>query len=126
MNKIHRLERTLSHLRSLNVFRVNSARYFSSEKNSKGESNDSPILESVVDKETQAETKKDAETTESEKKLSGFAQSYEKFSHIDDKVPETPKTFASLIRDSKFVDVNISCLKITQVFVLYGACNIDL
>ncbi|KAL6428942.1 hypothetical protein ACFW04_008039 [Cataglyphis niger] len=106
MNKIHRLERTLSHLRSLNVFRVNSARYFSSEKNSEGESNDSPILESVVDKETaKAEAKTDATTTESEKKLSGFAQSYDKFSHIGDKIPETPKTFASLIRDSKFVDL---------------------
>lgn len=103
MNKIHRLERTLSHLRSFNVFRVNSARYFSSEKNSEGESNDSPILESAVDKETQAE-KIDTET-ESEKKLSGFAQSYEKFSHIDDKIPEMPKTFVSLIRNSKFVDL---------------------
>ncbi|KMQ87167.1 28s ribosomal protein mitochondrial [Lasius niger] len=105
MNKIHRLERTLTHLRSLNVFRVNSTRCFSTEKNSEGDlTNDSPISESAVDKETQAE-KENTETTESETKLSGFAQSYERFSHIDDKVPETPKTFASLIRNSKFVDL---------------------
>lgn len=105
MNKIYRLERTLAHLRSFSVFRVNSTRCFSTGRNSEGESNDSPILESAVDKEAQVEKKENAETTESEKKLSGFAQSYEKFSHIDDKVPETPKTFASLIRNSKFVDL---------------------
>ncbi|XP_072764949.1 small ribosomal subunit protein bS1m isoform X1 [Anoplolepis gracilipes] len=105
MNKIYRLERTLAHLRSFSMFRVNFTRCFSTGRNSEGESNDSPILESAVDKEAQVEKKENAETTESEKKLSGFAQSYEKFSHIDDKVPETPKTFASLIRNSKFVDL---------------------
>ncbi|GAB1859668.1 28S ribosomal protein S28, mitochondrial [Camponotus japonicus] len=107
MNKIHRLERTLTHLRSLNIFRVNSTRCFSTGKDSEGGINNSSISESVVDKkETQAETKENTETTtEPEKKLSGFAQSYEKFSHINDKVPETPKTFASLIRNSKFVDL---------------------
>lgn len=112
MNKIHRLERTLTHLRSLNIFRVNSTRCFSTGKNSEGETNDSPILESAVDKkETQAETKENTKTTtEPEKRLSGFAQSFEKFSHIDAQVPETPKTFASLIRNSKFVDVNIPCV----------------
>lgn len=105
MHKIHRLERTLTYLRSLNIFRVNSTRCFSAEKNTEGESNDSTISESAVEKETQVKTKENTETTESEAKLSGFAQSYEKFSHIDDKVPEKPKTFASLIRNSKFVDL---------------------
>lgn len=121
MNKIHRLERTLTHLRSLNIFRVNSTRCFSTGKDSEGGINDSSISESVVDKkETQAETKENTETTTGpEKKLSGFAQSYEKFSHINDKVPETPKTFASLIRNSKFVDVNIPCVLLHEIYLFF-------
>lgn len=120
MNKIHRLERTLTHLRSLNIFRVNSTRCFSTGKDSEGESNDSPISESVVDKkETQAEKENTETTTKPEKKLSSFAQSYEKFSHINDKVPETPKTFASLIRNSKFVDVNIPCVLLHEVYLSF-------
>lgn len=102
---------------------MNSTRCFSTGKNSEGETNDSPILESVVDKKvTQAETEEniDADTiTKSEKKLSGFAQSYKKFSHINDKVPETPITFASLIRNSKFVDVNIPCVLLYHIYLFF-------
>ncbi|XP_029158876.1 28S ribosomal protein S28, mitochondrial-like isoform X1 [Nylanderia fulva] len=105
MNKIYRFERTLTYLRSLNVFRVNSTRCLSAEKNSEGENKESPISKSGVEKETQVETKENTEATDSEAKLSGFAQSYERFSHMNDKVPEKPKTFASLIRNSKLVDL---------------------
>lgn len=121
MNKIHRLEKALIHLRSLGVRRANSssARCFSTSKDSEGQSNEShPTVESGTEKDTVTQTKENArETTEPDVKLSGFAQSYEKFSHIDDKKPETPQTFASLIRNSKFVDVNISTLQLQRTFV---------
>lgn len=97
------------HFRSLGVPRVSStfARSFSTNKDSEGQSSDPhPSVEPGAEKEAVTETK--GSTEESETKLSGFAQSYEKFSHIDSKKPETPQTFASLIRNSKFVDVNIS------------------
>jgi len=111
MNKIYRLERALSHLRSVrvnSVLNVNSlsTRCFSTNKDSEGESNDSrSSVESGTETEVVAQSKENAEASESEAKLSGFARSYEKFSHIDDKKPETPRTFASLIRNSKFVDL---------------------
>ncbi|XP_077267068.1 mitochondrial ribosomal protein S28 [Temnothorax americanus] len=108
MNKIHRLEKALMHLRSLVVPRVNSSstRCFSTNKDSEGQGNDShPSVEPGAEKEAVTRTKEDAEASTSEVKLSGFAQSYEKFSHIDDKKPETPQTFASLIRNSKLVDL---------------------
>lgn len=114
MNKIHSLKKVSTHVRSFNIFRANatSMRYFSTEKDSGNETKDSISLESSgTEKESQAETNESAEASKSKTKLSGFAQSYEKFSHIDDKVPETLHTFASLIRHSKFVDVSISNLK---------------
>lgn len=46
-------------------------------------------------------------SAESDKKLGGFAQAFEKYTNI--KEPEAPtqevKTFASLLRSSKFIDV---------------------
>ncbi|XP_012538083.1 28S ribosomal protein S28, mitochondrial-like [Monomorium pharaonis] len=107
MNKIHRLEKALTHLRSLGVLRVNflSTKRFSTNKDSEGQTNESrSFVEPGIEK-TVTQTKENTETSESEAKLSGFAQSYEKFSHIDDKKPETPRTFAFLIRNSKFVDL---------------------
>lgn len=124
MNKIHHLERALTYLRSLSVLRVNSLsmRCFSTDKDSETQSNDSPSarlqdstsVESGTE-EAITQTKEKTETSESEAKLSGFARSYKKFSHINDKKPKTAQTFASLIRNSKFVDVNISCLQCIQL-----------
>lgn len=108
MNKIYRLG-VLSYLRSLNVSRINATatRLFSTEKDSDGGNKDSTSSESPdIEKEIQTKTNNDVE--KSEIKLSGFAQSYEKFSHIDDKREDKPETFASLLRHSKFIDVNIS------------------
>ncbi|XP_011644084.1 28S ribosomal protein S28, mitochondrial [Pogonomyrmex barbatus] len=105
MNKLPRLKRTLTHLRSLNILRINScsARCFSTNKDSEEKSNDSsPSLEFGVEKEV---TPTENVKVESETKLSGFARSYDKFSHIDDKKSETPQTFTSLMRNSKFVDL---------------------
>jgi len=66
-------------------------------------------VEPNIEKEAAIQVNENAEATEeSQAKLSGFARSYEKFSHIDDKKLETPQTFVSLIRNSKFVDVNLS------------------
>lgn len=121
MNKIHRLRKVLTDLRSLNVLRANStsARYFSTSKDLEGETKDAASTEPVIEKEIQAEMKENAEISEFNTKLSGFAQSYERFSHIDDKIPETPQTFVSLIRNSKFVDVNIPCLMYIIVYNIY-------
>ncbi|XP_011166355.1 28S ribosomal protein S28, mitochondrial [Solenopsis invicta] len=110
MNKIHRLEKTLTYLRSLSVLRVNflCTRSFCTNKNSEEQSNDShskTVEHGIEKQQVVTQTKENAEASESEAKLSGFAQSYKKFSHIDDKKPETPRTFASLVRNSKFVDL---------------------
>lgn len=112
MNKIHCLEKALKHLRSFGVPLVNfsSGRCFSTNKDSEGRGNDSQLSVESVTEEAATQTKENAEASESEAKLSGFAQSYEKFSHIDDKKPKTSRTFASLIRNSKFVDVNVVTL----------------
>ncbi|XP_011689998.1 PREDICTED: 28S ribosomal protein S28, mitochondrial-like [Wasmannia auropunctata] len=108
LNTIRCLERALTRLRSLGVPRVNSsaARCFSSSKDSEGPGNDSPVEAGGTEKEAATQTNENAAATasESQTRLSGFARSYEKFSHVDDKRPETPQTFASLIRNSKFVD----------------------
>lgn len=40
-------------------------------------------------------------------KSGGYAKSFEKFTHINDE-PKIPKTFTSLLRNSKFVDVSRS------------------
>ncbi|XP_011879854.1 PREDICTED: 28S ribosomal protein S28, mitochondrial [Vollenhovia emeryi] len=82
MNKIHRLE-ALMHLRALGVPRANS-RWL---------------------RTTRVTRKENAEAPEFEAKLSGFARSYDKFSRIDEKPPETVQSFASLVRNSKFVDL---------------------
>lgn len=111
MNKIRCLERIVTHVRSFNTFRVNltSAKCFSTGKDSEGETKDSTSFRSSdIEKEAQVETKSNTEVSEADTKLSGFAQSFDRFSHIDDKKPEVPQTFASLIRHSKFVDVCIS------------------
>lgn len=109
LNTIRCLERALTRLRSLGVPRVNSsaARCFSSSKDSEGPGNDSPVEAGGAEKEAATQTNENAAATasESQTRLSGFARSYEKFSHVDDKRPETPQTFASLIRNSKFVDL---------------------
>ncbi|KYN32312.1 28S ribosomal protein S28, mitochondrial [Trachymyrmex septentrionalis] len=109
MNKIRCLERTLMHLRSLGVLRASSSsmRYFSTSKDSEEQSKDSlSSVEPNIKKESTIQVNENAEATqESQAKLSGFARSYEKFSHINDKQPETPQTFVSLIRNSKFVDL---------------------
>ncbi|KAG5323162.1 RT28 protein, partial [Acromyrmex heyeri] len=107
MNKIRRLERTLMHLRSLGVLRASSSstRCFSTSKDSEEQSKNSSV-ESNIEKKPAIQVNENAEAAqESEAKLSGFARSYEKFSHINDKKPETPQTFVSLIRNSKFVDL---------------------
>lgn len=114
MNKIRRLERILTHVRSLNAFRINpaSVRRLSTGKDSEGETKDSTSLESSgIEKEAQAKTEESTEVSGTEAKLSGFARSFARFTHIDDKEPEVPQTFASLIRHSKFVDVRISHLR---------------
>lgn len=108
MNKIRRLERILTHVRSLNAFRINpaSVRRLSTGKDSEGETKDSTSLESSgIEKEAQAKTEESTEVSGTEAKLSGFARSFARFTHIDDKEPEVPQTFASLIRHSKFVDL---------------------
>lgn len=99
------------HLRSLGVLRASSSstRCFSTSKDSEEQSKDSPSSVEPNIEEPAIQVKENAEAIqESEAKLSGFARSFEKFSHIDDKKPETPQTFVSLIRNSKFVDVNLS------------------
>ncbi|EZA61863.1 28S ribosomal protein S28, mitochondrial [Ooceraea biroi] len=105
MNKIRHLERVFTHLRSLNVLRMNvaSAKRFSTDKNSDGESKGSSTSEFP---EVETRNVENTGESESDLKLSGFARSYEKFTHIDDpKEPERPQTFASLVRNSKFVDL---------------------
>jgi len=104
MNKIRHFKRTLAHLRSFNVPRVNLARNFSTIKDSDEEIKKSPSSEPEIIAET--ENVESTKALEPEVQLSGFAKSYDKFSHINDpKEPEKPQTFASLIRYSKFVDV---------------------
>ncbi|XP_032671109.1 28S ribosomal protein S28, mitochondrial [Odontomachus brunneus] len=108
MNKIHSLDRVLTHLRSLNVFKMNliSPRCFCTKSDSGGGDKNTTFVESpVAEKEVQVETKNNTEASGTKVKLSGFAQSYEKFSSINKKEPEIPQTFASLIRHSKFVDL---------------------
>lgn len=125
MNKVQCLKKVLTDLRSLNVLRTNSisTRYFSTNKDSEGEIKVTTSAESVVEKKAQAETKENAETSGFNARLSGFAQSFERFSHIDDKTPETPQTFASLIRNSKFVDVSIFCLMFYSYIYFVYALN---
>ncbi|KYN08310.1 PREDICTED: 28S ribosomal protein S28, mitochondrial [Cyphomyrmex costatus] len=108
MNMVYRLERALMRLRSLGVLRSSSlsTRCFSTNKDSEEQSKDSSSSVEPNEKEPTIQIKENAEAIqESQTKLSGFAQSYEKFSHIDDKKPETPQTFVSLIRNSKLVDL---------------------
>ncbi|XP_020288837.1 28S ribosomal protein S28, mitochondrial [Pseudomyrmex gracilis] len=105
MNKIYSFKRILTQLRPLNGLRTNfvesNARYLSSDKNSEVETKDSSNAES-----DKIENEVKAETSKIEPKRSGFAQSYEKFTHLDDKQPqEAPQTFASLLRNSKFIDL---------------------
>lgn len=104
MNKILCLKKVFTNLQSLNVLRANSIsiKYFSTSKDLEGETKDEAESK-IVEKE--AEAKENADLSEFNAKLSGFAQSYKRFSHIDDKTPDTPQTFASLIRNSKFVDL---------------------
>ncbi|XP_012054737.1 PREDICTED: 28S ribosomal protein S28, mitochondrial [Atta cephalotes] len=108
MNKIRRLEKTLIHLRSLGVLRASSSstRCFSTSKDSEEQSKNSlSSVEPNIEKEAAIVHENAEATEESQAKLSGFARSYEKFSHIDDKKLESPQTFVSLIRNSKFVDL---------------------
>lgn len=46
-----------------------------------------------------------APTTNDATKLSGFAQAFERHSAPEEVIVEQPKTFASLLRNSKFIDV---------------------
>lgn len=39
--------------------------------------------------------------------VGGFAESYKKFENINKSSDEEPKTFSSLLKNSKFIDVNI-------------------
>ncbi|EFN76514.1 28S ribosomal protein S28, mitochondrial [Harpegnathos saltator] len=109
MNKIYRLDRVLTYVRSLNSPKAHlvSARCFGTKDDSgRDQSSMSPSESPLVEKEVQMETKDEAKASETEIKLGGFAQSYKKFSHIgEEKKPEIPQTFASLIRHSKFVDL---------------------
>jgi len=112
MNKIRHFKRILTHLRSFNVPRVNPVRNFSTSKDSDEEDKKSPPPEPQV---AETENVESTKTPEPEVQLSGFAKSYEKFSHLNDaKTPKKPQTFASLIRYSKFVDVS---------FLLYCALS---
>jgi len=102
MNKIRHFKRILTHLRSFNVPRVNPVRNFSTGKDSDEEDKKSPTSESRIAETENVESTKAPEPVQ----LSGFAKSYDKFSHLDDpKKPEKSETFSSLIRYSKFVDV---------------------
>lgn len=58
------------------------------------------------------------ETTGDDKKLSGFAEAYEKHSQsLEEKVPErAPLPFATLLKNSKFVDVSLSETVLYYVF----------
>jgi hypothetical protein len=50
--------------------------------------------------------------TDTEKKRGGFAQAFERYTSPPDLKPQTPEkeeTFASLLRNSKFIDVRILC-----------------
>lgn len=50
-------------------------------------------------------------TTQSgETKTSGYAKAFEKFDHLKDGPKEEPKTFAALLRHSKFIDVSVALL----------------
>lgn len=108
MNKIYRLDRVLTHLRFFNIFKTSSTspRCFSAKNETGGDENLTSPESPVVEKEPQTKTKNNTEASETEVKLSGFAQSYKKFSNINEKKPEISQTFASLIRHSKFVDVS--------------------
>lgn len=46
-------------------------------------------------------------TQTGETKTSGYAKAFEKFDHLKDEPKEEPKTFAALLRNSKFIDVRL-------------------
>lgn len=91
---MYRLDRVLTHLRSLNVFKVNSIspRGFNTKNDSgEGDKNTTSAESPVAEKEEQIETNNNTKaSTRTEVKLSGFARSYEKFSFIDEKEAEIP------------------------------------
>lgn len=45
-------------------------------------------------------------TNDVDNKQSGYAKAYTKFENINAPIEEKPQTFASLLRNSKFVDVS--------------------
>lgn len=49
-------------------------------------------------------------TQTGETKTSGYAKAFEKFDHLKDVPKEEPKTFAALLRNSKFIDVSFTLI----------------
>lgn len=45
--------------------------------------------------------------TTTEVKISGYAKAFDKFEQIKDEPPQKEATFASLLRNSKFIDVRM-------------------
>lgn len=64
------------------------------------------------------ENTNESSSAENDKKIGGFAQAFEKYTNI--KEPEAPsqevKTFASLLRSSKFIDV---CILYCHYFIYF-------
>lgn len=48
----------------------------------------------------------DQQNTVTAEKMGGYAKAFDKFEHIKTEEPQKSQTFASLLRNSKFVDVS--------------------
>lgn len=100
MEKMLQNGRIIKQLRSVYELRTKLmfVRNFGTEKNSN-------------EKETNTIDQSDDGITKSN--LSGFAKAFTKFSTLNEAekttVESTPRTFASLLRHSNFIDVNIKC-----------------
>lgn len=51
-------------------------------------------------------TESEQPSTTDEAKIGGYAKAFDKFEQINTKEPQKPQTFATLLRNSKFIDVS--------------------
>lgn len=62
------------------------------------------------EKSAEIKIEKDLENQQIEAKLSGFAKAFQKFSEpTKEEAEETPATFESLLKNSKFIEVSFPC-----------------
>lgn len=64
--------------------------------------------------------------TATDNKVGGYAKAFDKFEQINTEEPEKPQTFASLLRNSKFIDVSLSLChsqSSNSVFTAWRSCR---